>query len=322
MKFVDYYQALGVSKTANQDEIKRSYRKLARQLHPDVNPGDLTAERRFKEINEANEVLGDEEKRRKYDELGSNWRQYEQAGPTGSPFGGPWGRGGGQGNYRTMSPQEAQELFGGGSPFSDFFQTFFTGANRRGPHGGTPRGQDAEHPITLTLEEAYDGVTRRLRLGNSSRAEQVEVKIPAGVDKGSRVRVAGRGHQGTHGGRPGDLYLLVQLSPHSVFTRQDQNLYVKVQTSVTTAVLGGIVKVPCLGGEPLTLKVPAFTQSGQVFRLKSHGMKASPMSRHQGDLYATISVRLPKGLTAQQRQHYEALAAIDSESGEPTSEVK
>jgi len=318
MKFVDYYQALGVPKAASQDEIKRAYRKLARQLHPDVNPGDLTAERRFKEVNEANEVLSDQDKRHKYDELGANWRQYDQAGPAGSPFRGPWRGRGDQGNYRTMSSEEAQEFFGGSSPFSDFFQTFFTGSQQRGRSRGAPRGQDTEHPITLTLKEAYEGVTRRLRLGTSSKAETVDVKIPAGVDKGARIRVSGRGRRNTHG-RPGDLYLLVHLSPHSVFTRRDQNLYVQVETSVTTAILGGTVKVPHLGGEPLTLKVPACTQSGQIFRLKGHGMKVSSVSRHQGDLYATISVCLPSRLTAKQRQHYEALAAIDNESEEPVS---
>ena len=320
MKFVDYYQALGVPKVASQDEIKRAYRKLARQLHPDVNPGDLTAERRFKEINEANEVLGDAEKRQKYDQLGANWRQYDTAGASGSPFGSSWARHGSSGNYRTMSSEEAQNIFGGGSPFSDFFQTFFTGANHGvSSPGASPRGQDTEHPITLTLEEAYEGVTRRLRLDSGSKVAHVEVKIPPGVDKGSRVRVAGRGRPGTHGAKPGDLYLLVRLSPHDVFTRQDQNLYVEVQTSVTTAVLGGTVRVPRLCGEPLTLRIPASTQSGQVFRLKSHGMSALAASRQQGDLYATISIRLPDRLTEQQRQLYEALAAIDNESEEPVS---
>ena len=320
MKFVDYYQALGVPKGASQDEIKRAYRKLARRLHPDVNPGDLTAERRFKEINEANEVLGNLEKRQQYDQLGANWRKYEQGGSSGSPFGSPWGRHGGAGNYRTMSAEEAQDLFGGGSPFSDFFQTFFTGGNKRASSRGTAsRGRDAEHPITLTLEEAYEGVTRRLRLATGSEVVNVEVKIPAGVSEGSRVRVAGRGHVGTHGARPGDLYLLVHLGQHSIFTRQDQDLYIDAQTPVTTAVLGGTIEVPRLRGKPLTLRIPAFTKSGQVFRLKGHGMSALSLSRHQGDLYATISILLPDRLTEQQRQHYEALAAIDNESGEPAA---
>ena len=216
-----------------------------------------------------------------------------------------------------MSAEEAQDLFSGGSPFSDFFQTFFTGANQRASSRGTAsRGRDAEHPIALTLEEAYEGVTRRLRLSTGSEVVNIEVKVPAGVSEGSRVRVAGKGQAGNHGARPGDLYLLVHLSQHSVFTRKGQDLYVEAPTPVTTAVLGGTVKVCRLRGEPLTLKIPASTQNGQVFRLKGHGMSALSAARHQGDLYATISIRLPDHLTEQQRQHYEALAAIDNESRE------
>ena len=320
MKFKDYYAALGVQKTAKAAEVKRAYRKLARTHHPDVNSGDLAAERRFKEINEAYEVLGDQEKRRKYDDLGSNWQMYEQGGHGSarpfegrSPFSAQWSTAG-RGGAHTISPEEAEDLFGGASPFSDFFQEFFSG----GAPGGGPResvarrGQDVEHPITLTLEDAYDGTTRRLSLRTGGRLRRVKVKIPAGVSDGSRARVAGEGEPGTGGAASGDLFLRVRQTPHAIFTRRDQDLHVGVAVPVTTAALGGQVPVPRLRGTPLTLKIPAATQSGQVFRFKGHGMPASEKARAGGDLYATVSVRVPATLTASQRRHYEALAALET----------
>ena len=322
MEFKDYYAALGVKKNATAVGIKRAYRKLARTHHPDVNPGDLAAEHRFKEINEAYEVLGDPEKRRKYDELGANWRKYEQAGPGGaspfaggSPFSAQWSTGG-SGGFRTMSPDEAKDLFGGSSPFSDFFQEFFSGG---GP-GGTSRspvarrGRDMEHPITLTLEEAYEGTTRRLSFETAERTRRVEVRIPPGVGDGSRVRVAGEGEAGTGGAASGDLFLRVRESAHATFTRRGQDLHVEVALPVTTAALGGRVQVRRLRGSELTLKIPAATQSGQVFRLKGHGMPALGETRADGDLYATASIRVPEQLTVSQRQHYEALAELETEA--------
>ena len=328
MEFKDYYSTLGVHKSASADEIKRAYRKLARTHHPDVNPGDLAAERRFKEVNEANEVLGDPDKRKKYDELGSNWRMYEQAGAggaspfaPGSPFTARWSTGG-SGGFGTMSPDEAGDLFGGGSPFSDFFETFFSGG---GPAGASRRpvsrrGRDTEHEITLTLEEAHDGTTRRLSLETSGRAKRVEVKIPPGVSDGSRVRVAGEGEPGLGDAPPGDLFLLVRQMSHRTFTRRGRDLYVDVTVPVTTAVLGGSVQVPRLRGTPLALKIPAATQSGRVFRLTGHGMPALENTRAGGNLYATVSVRVPDRLSASARRHYEALAALESQATEPAPE--
>ena len=320
MEFKDYYAALGVEKTARAAEIKRAYRKLARKHHPDVNPGDLTAERRFKEINEAHEVLGDQEKRRKYDELGANWQMYERSGAGsaspfagGSPFSAQWSTGG-RGGFHTISTEEAENLFGGANPFSDFFQEFFSGD---APGDGSrrsvaQRGQDVEHPITLTLEETYEGTTRRLSLRTGGRLRRVDVKIPAGVRDGSRVRVAGEGEPGTGGAAAGDLFLRVRQTPHATFTRRGQDLHLGVAVPVTTAALGGSVPVPRLGGTLLTLKIPAATQSGQVFRLKGHGMPASGKARAGGDLYATVSVRVPAQLSVSQRRHYEALAALET----------
>ena len=323
MDYKDYYAALGIQKSASPAEIKRAYRKLARTHHPDVNAGDLAAERRFKEINEAYEVLGDPEKRKKYDELGANWRMYEQAGPgggspsaAGSPFNVRWSSGGG--GAHTMSPEEAENLFGGESPFSNFFQQFFSGGGPGGASSGpvARRGQDVDHPIRLTLEEAHDGTTRRLSLETDGRTRRVEVKIPAGVRDGSRVRLAGKGEPGTGGAAAGDLFLRVRQTPHATFTRRGQHLYVDVAVPVTTAVLGGSVSVPRLCGTPLALKIPAATQSGHVFRLKGRGMPGVGKTRAGGDLFATVSVRVPEQLTAAQRRHYKALVALDDSDSE------
>jgi DnaJ-class molecular chaperone len=316
MDFKDYYQTLGVEKTASDKEIKSAYRKLARKHHPDVNPGDKAAEARFKELNEAYEVLGDPDKRRKYDELGANWRAYEQAGQGGSPFEqGGWSVnvGGGQGGFRTMTEDEMREMFGTENPFSDFFNTFFGGGDpgesrRSRGRSRNRKGRDLEHEIALTLEEADQGVTRRLALKHDGHARTVDVRIPPGVGDGSRVRVAGEGERGSNGAASGDLYLRIQLAPHVTFERKGRDLYTRVQVPLTVAVLGGEVDVPALGGRTMRLKVPAGTQNGQVFRLRGQGMSLTGKSGEKSDLYATVEVQLPRQLTPEQRAHFEALA--------------
>jgi DnaJ-class molecular chaperone len=329
MDFKDYYQTLGVAKTATAKEIKQAFRKLARKFHPDVNPGDKTSESKFKEINEAYEVLGDADKRRKYDELGANWRQYEQAQQHGqaggSPFGGAGGPDawtinmGGPGGYRTMSPEEMQDLFGNEDPFSDFFRTFFGGAapreagGRARAGGRAPRpqkGQDIEHDVELTLEEAYHGATRRVSIKEGGHARSVDVRIPVGVKDGSRVRAAGEGAAGANGGAAGDLYLRVHIKPHAVFERNGSDLQTKVAVPVTTAVLGGEAQVPTVTGS-VRLKIPEGTQNGQVFRLKGHGMPQVGKPDDRGDLYASVEVQLPRALSTEQRQHYEALQKLE-----------
>jgi DnaJ-class molecular chaperone len=331
MDFKDYYATLGVSKTASEKEVKQAFRKLARKYHPDVNPGDKAAEAKFKEINEAYEVVGDPEKRRKYDELGSNWKMYEQAQRAGGAgaagfdpsqwnvhFGG--GAPGSQGGYRTMTAEEMRDLFGNEDPFSDFFHAFFSGGGEpqgrgRGGRAGAraPRarqGRDVEHPIDLTLEDAYRGTTRRLSLKHDGHARTVDVRIPAGVGEGSRVRVSGEGEQGSAGGVSGDLYLRIHLTPDSRFERKGQDLHARVRVPVTTAVLGGEAEVPFLGGKPLRLRIPAGTQNGQVFRLKGKGMPVVGKPDEFGDLYATVEADLPRHLTPEERAHYEALAKL------------
>jgi len=323
MEFKDYYAALGVTKQATDADIKRAYRKLARKYHPDLNPGDKAAEAKFKEINEANEVLGDPATRKKYDELGANWRQYEQAQRDGGAGAAPGGwsahfGGGPGGTYRTMTPEEMQELFGEGDPFSDFFHTFFGGAE--GARAGTgrttrsQRGHDLEHPVDLTLEEAFAGTMRRLVTTRDGRERSVDVRIPPGVKDGARVRAAGEGGVGRSGGKAGDLYLTVHVVPHSQFERRGQDLYVKVTVPVTVAVLGGEASVPTLSGSTLRLKVPELTGAGRVFRLRGHGMPAVGKPDDRGDLYATVEIQVPSTLTAEQRQHYEALRKLEETS--------
>jgi DnaJ-class molecular chaperone len=322
MEFKDYYATLGVTKASTEKEIKQAFRKLARKFHPDVNPGDKQAESRFKEINEAYEVLGDSAKRKKYDELGANWRQYEQAAAQGgpNPFGGEWNvnMGGQGGGFRTMTQEEMEEMFGDANPFSDFFTTFFGGGGagaetRRGGARGRARqraGRDVEHEIELTLEDAYHGTTRRLALKHDGHARTVDVRIPPGVNDGSRVRVAGEGEHGTGGAQAGDLYLRVRLVPHPEFERKGRDLYVKVPIPVTTAVLGGEAEVRTLGGKTVRLRIPPLTQNGQVFRLKGYGMPTVGKPDETGDLYARVEVQLPDAIAPTEREHWEALAKL------------
>jgi curved DNA-binding protein len=317
MEFKDYYATLDVPKTATPDDIKRAYRKLARKYHPDLNPGDKAAEAKFKDVNEANEVLGDPEKRKKYDELGANWRMYEQAQGAGAASGGwppDFGAGApGSTSYRTMTPEEVQEMFGGEDPFSNFFHTFFGGEERarRGAarSNRVRRGKDLQFATDLSLEEAFRGTTRKVPLGANGSERTVEVRIPAGVTDGARVRAAGEGGTAP-GGATGDLYLHVRVLPHPRFERRGPDLYVRLPVPVPIAVLGGEVAVPTLSGSTLRLKIPEVTPNGRVFRLRRHGMPTVGKSIERGDLYATVEVGIPSHLTEEERRHYEALKKL------------
>jgi curved DNA-binding protein len=328
MEFKDYYNVLGVNKTATDKELKQAYRKLARKYHPDVNPGDKASESRFKEINEAYEVLGDPEKRKKYDELGANWRAYEQAGayPGGGPppgFEGVWSQPGDGSSYRTVSPEEMEELFGNENPFSDFFKTFFGGGGTINVGGGSGgrrgrrassrarAGTDVEQPIELTLDDAFHGATRRLSIKHQGHTRTIDVRIPPGVKDHARVRVPGEGSPGSNGGAAGDLYLRIHLLPHPQFERKTNDLYTKIAVPVTTAVLGGEAEAPTLTGKALRLKIPPLTQSGQVLRLKGQGMPITGKQGERGDLYVTVDVQLPKTLTPEQREQWESLAHLE-----------
>ena len=341
MKFQDYYATLGVNRSASADEVKTAFRKLARRCHPDLNPNDRSAERRFKEINEAYEILGDPETRRKYDTLGANWKQYEQAAAAGrGPFGGrhpfaerdpfaggsPFAGVSGSTRARRRPPLEEDGLGDllGGASFSEFFQTFFGGAS---PAGGaragagrapTAAGRIVEQPLELTLEEVCSGVTRRLVPTSADRRGAVSVRIPPGVADGSRIRVAGRGATGPAGA--GDLMLRVRIAPHPVFARRGHDLSMRCSIPLTTAVLGGEVRLAAVDGGTVRLRVPPGTQQGQTFRIRGRGMPSPPPGGRRGDLYATAHVELPRRLSDEARRHFEALAALTEERAAPTEE--
>ena len=313
--YKDYYKILGVDKKASEKEIRQAYRKLARKYHPDVNPGDQAAEEKFKEINEANEVLSDPEKRKKYDELSSYYQQYGRM--PGAGYGPMGGDGGGRYEYRTVSPEDLNDLFGGQSPFSDFFETFFSSSfagqpNVRTRTGGAGsqraiKGQDIESSVDITLSEAYQGVTRVFELSDmDGSSKRIEVKIPAGVDEGSRIRIAGQGGQGTAG--RGDLYLRVHILPDSRFTREGQTLRTKLVVPLATAILGGEVRVITPDARGLMLRIPPETPNGKSFRLRGQGMPQLGQPDKRGDLYAEVSVVLPTHLNEEQRRLFEDFA--------------
>jgi curved DNA-binding protein len=313
MDYKDYYKILGVDKSATEKEIKSAYRKLARKYHPDVNPDNGEAENKFKEINEAHEVLSDADKRAKYDQLGADWQRWQQTG--GRPGDFNWGQyAGGPGSeqvhVRYANPEDLEDLFGGDSPFSDFFTSIFGGmGGSRGTRSGgfeyRPRpqqGQDFEHPVEISLAEAYQGTTRLL----TKDGRRLEVKIPAGAKTGTRVRMRGEGGSGVAGGKSGDLFLTVEVGPDSRFERKEDDLYVTVPVDLYTVVLGGEVRVPTLAGD-VNLKIPAGSQNGQTFRLRSKGMPKLNQKEAYGDLYARLDVRLPGNLTPKQRELFEEI---------------
>ena len=308
----DYYEVLGVPRTASEREIKSAFRKLARQHHPDVNPNDPESAERFKEISEAREVLGDPEKRRRYDQLGPNWRREDAQQPAGGAEG--FGRGV-RVEYGSASPEDMEDLFGAGSPFSDFYNDLFGGA-RRAPGGfgvGPLAGEDVEAETTITLEEAYRGTTRTLELQTNGK-RRVEVRIPPGVRDGVRVRVAGQGGQGSDGGEPGDLYLRVRILPHPSFRREGDDLFVRVQVPLDVALLGGEVMVPTLRGTAVALQVPPGTQNGTRLRLRGLGMPRAG-GQGSGDLYAEVDVRLPVPVPPEARELAERLR--EARAGRP-----
>jgi DnaJ-class molecular chaperone len=333
MDFRDYYRTLGVGRDASEQAIRAAFRKLARQHHPDVNPGDPEAEARFKAINEAHEVLRDPEKRKLYDRFGADWQRYQQAqAADGDPGAGAdfaqWFTGGAVGP-RPDGQRGAYRGFGAEGPggdFSDFFASLF-GDGARAGRAGPRRGADQEVDVEITLEEADRGTTRLLALQSTDRCptcggagatregrcptcggdgyvaqtRRVEARIPAGVGDGARVRLAGQGGRGDADGPAGDLYLRVRLLPHARFARDGADLTATVDVPLDTAALGGEVPVATLGDERVALRIPPETQNGRVFRLRGKGLRRGTGEEARGDLLARVNVVLPTGLDERER---------------------
>lgn len=320
MQYKDYYQTLGVNKSASQDEIKKAYRKLARKHHPDVNPGNKSAEEKFKEINEAYEVLSDPQKREKYDRFGAQWQQYERSG--GRPEDFDWSQWGTRPGGRSgrLSQEEIEEMFGGGlGGFSDFFEMLFGGLGRSGgapgrrtsPTSRSSRPRDQEHPVQVSLEDAFRGTTVTLQWEGGRR---LEAKIPPGVRTGSKLRLSGQGQAGPDG-QPADLYLKVEILPHPTFTREGDDLKVTAPVDLYTALLGGKLSVPTLE-RPVELTIPPETANGKTFRLRGLGMPNLRNPGERGNLYVSVQVQLPKHLTAQEKELFERLRELHRKQGQ------
>ena len=301
MDYKDYYKILGVERSASADDVRKAYRKLAMQYHPDRNPGDKQAEEKFKEINEAYQVLSDTQKRARYDQLGSAYSNWQQRG--GSPgdfdwgqwFSGQPGAGGAPGGVH-VEYGDLNDVFGQ-DIFSDFFRSIFGGMG--GTQSSTrPRSRPAyQQPVGITLDEAYHGTTRALQ----SDGRRLEVRIPAGVKTGSKVRVAGAGPEGL------DLYLIVEVTDHPRFEREGDDLRTVASIDVFTAALGGEAEVETLDGK-VTLKIPAGTQPEQVFRLAGRGMPRLKGAKTKGDLFVRVKVRIPRQLSSKQKALLEEAA--------------
>lgn len=288
----NYYDVLGIPRNAEDKDIRQAYRKLARQFHPDVNPGDKSAEEKFKQINEANSVLSDPEKRKKYDKYGDQWQYADQLDAAEAQARSRGGRTTYQ--WTDLGTEQPHVTFEtGGAPGSgNIFEHLFRnlGQDLRQP-------ATAEYPVEVTLEEAAEGTTRLMELSGGRR---LEVKIPQGVDNGSRVHIpAGRG-------RDANLYLLISVEPHPIFERKGRNLYRDIEVPLEDAVLGGEITVPTLRSR-VALTIPPETQNGQRFRLAGQGMPGLNQPLPRGDLYVTIKVKLPTGLTPEEKALFQQL---------------
>ena len=305
MDFVDYYKTLGVAKNASADDIKKAYRKLARKLHPDLNPNDKEAHKKFQQINEANEVLSDPEKRKKYDQHGENWKhadQYEQArqqqGQQGFGGGGFGGRGFGGGEYTYSSGDEGN--------FSDFFESLFGGS--RGRRSQTKyRGQDYNAELQLTLSSVYTTHQQTITINGKN----VRITIPAGVENGQKIKLAGYGSQGVNGGPNGDLIITFNIKNDTNLKREGNDLYKTEDVDLYTALLGGEKTIDTLSGK-IKLKVNPETQNGTKIRLKGKGFPVYRKEGQFGDLYITWNVKLPTNLTQKQKELFTELSKLSS----------
>lgn len=302
MKYQDYYKILGVDRSATDKEIKKAYRDLARRYHPDLNPGDEKASNKFKEINEAYEVLSDPDKRSRYDTLGSNW---DQAG--GGFDWASWAQSTGNANNRRSRSTRFEYDTDPGGMFSEFFTSIF-GEQGRGPTAQTStskrpiRGQDTELEVSISLEEAYHGTTRQITRGSS----QFTAHIPKGAKTGTKVRFANQGERGFAGGTRGDLYLIIVVEDHPVYERKGDDLYQDLKVPLYTGVLGGEVDLTTLAGE-IRLRIPEGTQSGQLIRLSGKGMPDIRKKDNFGDLFVRILIQIPTHLSGTELELFERL---------------
>jgi len=305
MEYKDYYKILGVPKTATQEEIKKAFRKLAVKHHPDKNPGDKKAEERFKEANEANEVLSDPEKRKKYDELGANWKAYQQQGGSNANY--DWDRWANQrarsGNYRRR-----EESFGEESSFSDFFESIFGGefSEMRGGRqraAGPSRGQDARAEMEITLEEAFHGSTKMVTIDG----QHINMKLQPGIRDGQLFRMKGKGNEGRNGGAPGDLIITIHVAEHPRYKLKGNDIYFDESLDLFTAVLGGKSKIH-LFDKTMNVDIPAGTDSGKTFRLKGMGLPVFGKTDIRGDAYVKMMINVPKKLTAEEKELFMKLS--------------
>jgi curved DNA-binding protein len=305
MEYKDYYKVLGVDKKASQDDIKKAYRKLAVKYHPDKNKDNKAAEEKFKLVNEANEVLSDPEKRKKYDTLGENWRQYEQAGAGSRPSGGGRWSNGRTGSYTYEG--DFSDIFGegGGSGFSDFFEQFFgrgaAGGGRGGGRSAHFKGQDYQSDMEITLEEAYHGTHRLIQLED----EKLRIATKPGVHDEQKLRIKGKGGKGSKDNH-GDLYVRVLVAPHPRYSRKGDDLHTTHTIDLYTAVLGGYTIVDTMSGQ-VKVKIDPGTQNGKTIRIKSKGMPIYGKLNQFGDLYVQLLVHIPEQLTDRQRELFEQL---------------
>ncbi|MHB0876012.1 MAG: DnaJ C-terminal domain-containing protein [Anaerolineae bacterium] len=322
MEYKDYYKLLGVERTASEDEIRKAFRKLARKYHPDVNPGNKDSVEKFKDINEAYNVLSDADRRLKYDQLGSSYEQWQNTGGDARGFDwSEWYGGrqpGGQANGQRVRTESFDGEDLGGFGFSDFFESLFgsAGAAGRGAGAGTGtrrgtwtpvarRGQDVEHEVEISLAEAAAGTKRIVEMDG----KRLEAAIPRGVKTGSRVRFKGQGGPGSSGAPNGDLYLVVKVRDNPQFERKDDDLYTEVSVDLYDAVLGGSAVVPTLDGT-VRLNIPPETQNGRTFRLKGQGMPKLRTPEERGDLYAKVRIALPKQLSDKEKDLFRQLSQL------------
>lgn len=310
MEYRDYYKILGVPRNASEKDIKKAYRQMARQYHPDMNPNDKSAEARFKEINEAYQVLSDPTKRARYDQLGASYQQWQNSGQGNFDWT-QWARssGGGWSSNPRAKTTRVEYDSGTGGIFSDFFNAIFGDTNpRRESAPKVPiRGNDVEVEVAISLEEAYQGTTRQIKRGN----QQVTVNIPRGARDGLRVRFSKQGDRGFSGGEPGDLYVVVKIEESSTFERDGDDLLTEVKVPLYTAVLGGDIRLTTLAGD-IRLKIPPGTQSGQRIRLNNKGMPLLRDEEKSGDLYVRVLVQVPTDLSIEELELFEQLRDLRS----------